>query len=215
MSDIIEQGTPEWFELRRGLATGSHFSDVMAQGKGNAEATGRRNYRMRLALEIVTGKVAKASFSGNSHTERGKELEPFARMAYESITGHIVEEVPFIKHKYLGCGVSPDGLIGEEGMVEFKCPIPSIHWDYLQLDGQPPAEYKWQVYGEMWVAGRKWNDFVSYCEDMPEALQTHITRVHWDDKIIAELEAGVSKFLADVRVTVKEIQELATQKAAA
>jgi hypothetical protein len=197
------------------LATGSHFADVMATGKGGAEATGRRNYRMRLALELVTGKVAKSTFSGNAHTERGKELEPFARMAYESITGHIVEEVPFIPHDFLKCGVSPDGLIGADGMVEFKCPIPSIHWEYLKLDGQPPAEYKWQVYGEMWVAKRKWNDFVSYCEDMPESLQTHITRVHWDDKIIAELDAGVSKFLAEVAVTVKEIQELATQKAAA
>jgi hypothetical protein len=215
MSDIIEQGSAEWFELRRGLATGSHFADVMATGRGGAEATGRRNYRMRLALEIVTGKVAKSTFSGNAHTERGKELEPFARMAYESITGHIVEEVPFIPHDFLKCGVSPDGMIGADGMVEFKCPIPSIHWEYLQLDGQPPAEYKWQVYGEMWVAKRKWNDFVSYCEDMPESLQTHITRVHWDDKIIAELDAGVSKFLAEVAVTVKEIQELATQKAAA
>lgn len=215
MSDIIEQGSAEWFELRRGLATGSHFSDVMATGKGGAEATGRRNYRRRLALEIVTGKVAKSTFSGNAHTERGKELEPFARMAYESITGHIVEEVPFIPHDFLKCGVSPDGLIGTEGMVEFKCPIPSIHWEYLKLDGQPPAEYKWQVYGEMWIAKRKWNDFVSYCEDMPESLQTHVTRVHWDDKIIAELDAGVSKFLAEVAVTVKEIQELATQKAAA
>lgn len=215
MSEIIEQGSAEWFELRRGLATGSHFADVMAAGRGGAESTGRRNYRMRLALEIVTGKVAKSSFSGNAHTERGKELEPFARMAYESITGHIVEEVPFIKHKYLGCGVSPDGLVSTDGMVEFKCPIPSIHWEYMNLpSGTPPAEYKWQVYGEMWVAERKWNDFVSYCEDMPESLQTHITRVHADDKIIAELEAGVSKFLADVRVTVKEIQELATQKAA-
>jgi hypothetical protein len=214
MSDIIEQGSAEWFELRRGLATGSHFAEVMAAGRGGAEATGRRNYRMRLALEIVTGKVAKSTFSGNAHTERGKELEPFARMAYESITGHIVEEVPFIKHNFLSCGVSPDGLIGTEGMVEFKCPIPSIHWDYLQLDGKPPAEYKWQVYGEMWIANRKWNDFVSYCEDMPESLQTHITRVHWDDSIIAELDAGVSKFLAEVAVTVKEIQQLATQKAA-
>ena len=215
MSEIVEQGSPEWFELRRGLATGSHFSDVMANGKGNAEATTRRNYRMRLALEIVTGKVISDGFKGNSHTERGKELEPFARMAYESITGNIVEETDFIKHKYLAAGVSPDGMVGDDGMVEFKCPIPAVHWEYLQLNGQPPAEYKWQVYGEMWVAERKWNDFVSHCEDMPESLKTHITRVHWDDKIIAELEAGVSKFLAEVRVTVKEIQELATKKAAA
>lgn len=214
MTDIIIQGSEAWFEMRRGLATGSHFAEVMAQGKGGAESTTRRNYRMRLALEIVTGKVISDGFKGNAHTERGKELEAFARMAYESITGNIVVEKDFIKHQYLGCGVSPDGLIGEDGMVEFKCPIPAIHWEYLQLNGQPPAEYKWQVYGEMWVSGRRWNDFVSYCEDMPESLQTHITRVLWDDKIIAELEAGVSKFLAEVKVTVREIQELATKKAA-
>lgn len=212
---MIEQGSEAWFELRRGLATGSHFADVMAQGRGGAESTTRRNYRMRLALEIVTGKLLESTFKGNAHTERGHEREPFARMAYESITGNIVTEVPFIKHKYLECGVSPDGLVGDDGMTEFKCPIPAIHWDYLQLKDQPPAEYKWQVYGEMWVADRQWNDFVSYCEEMPEPLQTHIVRVKRDDKIIAELEAGVSKFLAEVRVTVKEIQELAKQKVVA
>ncbi len=211
---MIEQGSPEWFELRRGLATGSHFADVMAQGKGGAESTMRRNYRMRLALEIVTCKVISDGFTGNKHTERGKELEPYARMAYESITGAIVQEVDFVKHKFLSAGVSPDGLVGDDGMVEFKCPIPAIHWEYLQLKGQPPAEYKWQVYGEMWVTGRRWNDFVSYCEDMPNSLQTYINRVHWDDKIIAELDAGVSKFLAEVSVTVKEIHKLAKERAA-
>ena len=213
---MIEQGSPEWFELRRGLATGSHFAEVMAQGKGGAESTTRRNYRMKLALEIVTGKVIESSFKGNAHTERGKEQEPFARMAYESITGHIVVETDFVKHKYLNAGVSPDGLVNDDGLVEFKCPIPAIHWEYMQLPaGTPPAEYKWQVYGEMWVTERRWNDFVSYCEDMPEELQTHINHVHWDDKIIAELEAGVSKFLAEVKATVQEIQQFAKSKSAA
>lgn len=214
MSDIIEQGSEAWFELRRGLATGSHFAEVMAKGRGGEESTTRRNYRMRLALEVVTGKVLADSFKGNAHTERGKEKEPFARMAYEAITGHLVEEVPFIKHKFLAAGVSPDGLIGDDGMVEFKCPIPAIHWEYLQLKGAPPPEYKWQIYGELWIAGREWNDVVSYCEDMPEELQTHISRVHRDDKLIAELEAGVSKFLAEVNVTAKEIRELAVKRAA-
>lgn len=210
---MIEQGSAEWLELRRGLATGSNFAEVMAQGKGGAESTTRRNYRMRLALEIVTGKVISDGFQGNKHTERGKELEAFARMAYESATGVMVQEVPFIKHKFLQCGVSPDGLVGDDGMVEFKCPIPAVHWDYIKLpSGTAPSEYKWQIYGEMWVAGRRWNDFVSYCEDMPEEIQLHINRVHWDDKIIAELDAGVSKFMAEVQVTVKEIQEYAKSK---
>lgn len=214
---MIEQGSPEWFELRRGLATGSHFSEVMAEGRGKTEATTRRNYRMKLALEIVTGKVLDNvyGFSSNKHTERGKELEPIARMLYESHTGHIVKEVDFIKHKYLAAGVSPDGLVGDDGMVEFKCPIPAVHWDYINMPaGIPPAEYKWQVYGEMLVAERRWNDFVSYNEDMPRELQLHINRIHWDDKICAELEAGIMKFIAEVNVTVKEVQEMARKKAA-
>ena len=97
---MIEQGSPEWFELRRGLATGSHFAEVMAEGKGKTEAVTRRNYRMKLALEIVTGKVLSNvyGFSSNKHTERGKELEPIARMLYESATGEIVQEVDFVKH---------------------------------------------------------------------------------------------------------------------
>ena len=215
---MIEQGTAEWFELRKGLATGSHFVEVMAEGKGKQEAVTRRNYRMKLALEIATGKVLSNvyGFSSNKHTERGKELEPFARMAYESITGHLVTEVDFIKHKFVPAGVSPDGLVNDDGLVEFKCPIPAIHWEYMNLpDGVPPAEYKWQVYGEMWVTGRRWNDFVSYCEDMPEELQTDINRIHWDDKIIAELDAGVSKFMAEVAVTVKEIKAKSRRKAIA
>lgn len=213
MTEII-QGTDEWFELRRGLATGSHFAEVMAQGKGGAESTTRRNYRMRLALEIVTGKLQDAGFKGNSHTERGNEREPFARMSYESLTGNIVTEVPFIKHKYLECGVSPDGLVGDDGMTEFKCPIPAIHWEYMGLPaGVPPSEYVHQIMGQLWVSGRKWCDFVSYCEEMPESLQTHITRIYRDEQFISNLEAGVSKFLLDVKKTVAEIKERASQKA--
>lgn len=215
---MIEQGSPEWFGLRRGLATGSHFAEVMAEGKGKTEAVTRRNYRMKLALEIVTGKVLSNvyGFSSNKHTERGKELEPIARMLYESATGEIVEEIDFVKHKYLQAGVSPDGLVGDEGLTEFKCPIPAVHWDYMNLPaGMPPAEYKWQVYGEMLCTGRRWNDFVSYCEDMPEELQLHINRIHWDDKIIGELEAGIMKFTAEVNVTVKEIREAAAKRKAA
>lgn len=213
---MIEQGSEEWFELRRGLATGSHFADVMAKGRGGEESTTRRNYKMRLALEIVTGQVVPEAFTGNKHTERGKEMEPFARMAYESITGEIVTEVPFIRHKFLQAGVSPDGLVGDDGLVEFKCPIPSIHWEYINLaQGTPPAEYKWQVYGEMWVAERQWNDFVSYCEAMPEPLRTHIIRVPRNEAVIAELDAGVSKFIAEVNLLVKEIKALAETKGVA
>lgn len=210
---MIEQGSEEWFELRRGLATGSHFNAVMAKGRGGEESTERRNYKFRLALEIVTGRVIAESFGGNRHTERGKELEPFARMAYESMTGDIVTEVPFIRHKFLQAGVSPDGLVGDDGMVEFKCPIPAIHWGYMNLpDGTPPDEYKWQVYGELWVSGRQWNDFVSYCQDMPGPLQISVNRVHRNQAIIDQLDFGVTKFMAEVNLLAKDISARAEER---
>lgn len=210
MSDVI-QGSDEWLQLRCGRATGSNFDACMAKGKGNAEATTRRNYRVRLALEQITQKVMESGFK-SSAMDQGTEREPFARMGYEARTGHIVEEVAFVPHRFLMAGVSPDGLVGEHGMVEFKCPTPAVHWEYLQLNGEPPSEYKAQVMGQMWVTGRKWCDFVSYNPDFPEELQMHVVRVMRDEAYIAQLDADVTKFLRDVTDTVAEIRLLASQR---
>lgn len=214
MSDQIIQGTDEWKELRRGRATGSNFDACMAKGKGKEEASTRAQYRVRLAIERLTGRVLESNFKSKDML-RGTENEPFARMAYEAQTGYIVDEVPFIPHKFLMAGISPDGLVGPDGMTEFKCPTPAVHWSYLQLTDQPPPEYKWQVYGEMWVSGRQWVDFVSYNQDFPLELQLHIVRVHRDERAIqaiAELDAGVSLFLADVEKTVASMKEEAAKR---
>lgn len=210
MSDVI-QGTAEWLQLRCGRATGSNFDACLAKGKGGAEATTRRNYRVRLALEQITGKVMESGFK-SSAMDQGTEREPYARMGYESRTGHIVQEVAFVPHSFLMAGVSPDGLVGEQGMVEFKCPTPAVHWEYLQLTGEPPSEYKAQVMGQMWVTGRKWCDFVSYNPDFPEELQLHVVRVARDKFYIAQLDAEVTLFLRDVTKTVSEIRALASQR---
>lgn len=213
MSEII-QGSPEWHALRLGNATGSNFDACLAKGKGLAEATTRRNYRIRLALERITGKSHESGFK-STHMDTGTEREPFARMAYEGQTGAIVEEVPYIPHKFLRAGVSPDGLVGSDGMVEIKCPSPAVHWEYLQLDGQPPSEYRAQIMGQMWVTGRQWVDFVSYSPDFPDALQLRVTRVVRDEAYITTLENEVSRFLADVEATVREIDLLALARGAA
>ena len=213
MSEAIIQGSPEWFALRAGRATGSNFDAVLAQGKGSAEATTRAQYRVRLAIERITGKVMESGYK-NSAMQHGTDTEPLARMAYEEKTGNIVEEVAFVQHEYLMAGVSPDGLIGSNGMIEIKCPTPAVHWEYLQLTDKPPAAYKAQVYGQLWVAKREWCDFVSYSPDFPEPLQLHIFRVYRDEKYIKTLADGVAKFLYDVEKTVKEMRELAEQRAA-
>lgn len=214
MADEIIQGTPEWFQQRLGCATGSNFDACMAQGKGNAEASTRAQYRVRLAVERITQKVLESGFK-SAAMNHGTETEPFARMAYEAATGNYVDEVSFVRHQFLKAGVSPDGLIESDGMVEIKCPTPAVHWDYLNLVDQPPAAYKWQVYGQMWVTGRKWVDFVSYNPLFPEELQLHIVRVKRDEQLIQELHAGVTKFLHDVDNTVKEMNALAQQRKAA
>ena len=208
MSNEIIQGSEAWFRLRIGRATGSNFDACLAKGKGSAEAATRRQYRVRLAIERITGKVMESGFK-SAAMNQGTEREPFARMGYEAQTGHIVKEVSFVPHEFLMAGVSPDGLIDDDGMVEFKCPTPAVHWDYLQLSGKAPSEYQAQVMGQLWVTGRKWVDFVSYNPEFPESLQLHIVRVERDEAYIQAMDAEISRFLAEVNLTVKEIKELA------
>lgn len=207
--DGVIQGTAEWLELRRGRATGSNFKACMAKvDKG--EAITRRNYRVRLALERLTGKVMESDLK-SFPMDQGKEREPFARMALEAKQGYIVEEVSFIPHRFLQAGVSPDGLIGDSGMAEFKCPTAAVHWDYLQLTSMP-AEYKAQVMGQLWVANRAWCDFASFSPDFPEPLQLHVIRVYRDEDYIQKLENDVTKFLADVDATVEDMKALALSR---
>lgn len=210
----IKQGDPGWFALRLGKATGSNFDACLAKGKGTAEATTRRNYRIKLALERLNGSVISSGFK-SSAMEQGTEREPYARLAYEDATGNLVEEVPFVPHKFLMAGVSPDGLVGDDGLVEIKSPSAPVHWDYLQLkDGEVPDAYHSQVVGQLWITGRKWVDFVSYSPEFPAELQLHIVRYQRDEKVIAEFDAGISKFLRDVDLTVAEMKALAVARGA-
>ena len=125
-----EQRTPEWFAARLGKATASNFGNVLA-----AKTTAAyRNYRVRLALERLTGKQEDA-FQSDA-MKQGTEREPLARIAYEALTGNLVEEVGFCLHDTLDCGASPDGLIDAVRGLEIKCPTPGKHCEYLRI----PAE---------------------------------------------------------------------------
>jgi hypothetical protein len=110
-------------------------------------------------------------------------------------------------HDTLQVGVSPDGLVGDVGMTEYKCPMPKTHLEYLRLEsGKCPSAYRWQVQGQLWVAEREWCDFVSYNPDFPENAQLIIRRVMRDEKAINELEIEVIKFLGDIEREVEFIQ---------
>lgn len=195
-----EQGTDGWRQDRAGKATSSNAACILAKGKTKGtEAVTRRNYRYRLALERVTGRVIESDFT-NKHLERGNELEPFARLAYEASTCAIVREAGFAYLPDVAAGCSVDGFIEEHaqtGVAEFKCPIPAIHWDYMQRS-VPPPEYTAQILHILWVTGLPFVDFSSYCDLMPEKLQLHTVRFLRDEAQIKAHEAEVLQFLAEV-----------------
>jgi putative phage-type endonuclease len=202
---MIEQGTPEWFAQRLGKVTASRVADIIAKTQSGAAAS-RKNYLAQLVAERLTGQAADSFKSGAM--QHGTETEPMARMAYETETGQMVTEVAMIQHpKIEMAGASPDGFVGEDGLVEIKCPNTSTHIATLMAD-KAPSGYMAQMQWQMACTGRAWVDFVSFDPRMPEDMQLFIKRVPRDESLIAEYEAEVIKFLAEVQETVDKLIEL-------
>lgn len=201
MSNVI-QGSPEWFAQRLGRVTASRVADVMAKVK-SGESASRANYRAELVAERLTGKVAEGF--NNSSMKWGTECEPIARACYEVETGVMVKEVGMIHHPRIAMtGASPDGLVGDDGLVEIKCPETKTHIDTI-LSGQAPSKYQLQMLWQMACTGRRWVDFVSFDPRMPADMQLFIKRIERDDDRIEEVEAEVVKFLAEVDETVSRL----------
>ena len=200
----MEQRTDDWYAARLGKVTASRVADVVAKTKTGYSAS-RENYMADLIVERLTGQ--KASTFTNAAMERGIEQEPHARAAYAARMGELVEEVGFIDHPAIPMsGASPDGLVAE-GLVEFKCPNTATHLDTLLAD-DVPAKHVTQMQWQMACTGRPWCDFASFDDRLPSHLQLYVKRVQRDDKRIAELEAEVRKFLAEVDEKVTKLQEL-------
>ena len=208
MSEII-QGTPEWFAQRLGKVTASRVADVIAKTK-SGYSTSRANYLAQLVAERLTGRVAE-SFS-NAAMQHGTETEPLARMAYEAETGLMVTEVAMIDHPTIPMtGASPDGFVGDQGLVEIKCPNTATHIDTLLAD-KTQSKYTPQMQWQMACTGKKWCDFVSFDPRLPEDMQLFVARVERDDAYIAELEAEIKTFLGEVETTVQKLIDLKRSK---
>ncbi|MEO6710807.1 MAG: lambda exonuclease family protein [Planctomycetota bacterium] len=192
-----EQGTPAWDEARRGLATASCFAEIISKGrKAGEESVGRRDLRLRLALERRAG-ATMPSYSSPA-MRLGTERESEARLAYEVETGMLVEQVGFCRHDSLLAGASPDGLLPDvQGAIECKCPGWNAHALALDCSTEPP-QYRAQIQGVMWVCGLRFCDFVSYCPDFEERLRLVIVRVKRDQAYIDMLAAEIAVFLEDV-----------------
>jgi len=201
---MIEQGSPEWFAQRLGKLTASKMKDVLAKTKSGPAAS-RRNYIAQLVCERLTGKVAD-SFA-NDAMKRGTELEPVARAAYEARTGEMVLPAEFVTHPGNELiGASPDGLIGDKGLLEIKCLNAANHIEVLK--GGMPSDYKPQVQVQLWVTGREWCDFCAFHPDFPETLQLSVTRVAADPEYHKMLKIEADAFLDDVAAEVKELNLL-------
>jgi len=190
------QGTEEWFAQRIGKVTASRINDVMATLKSGGEAATRKNYRAQLIAERLTG--TKAYSFTNAAMQWGIDNEPIARAMYEIKTGSDVEQVGFVDHPSIAMtGASPDGRVGNNGMLEIKCPNTATHIEYL-LAGVAPTEYHNQMLWQMECDGRDWCDFVSFDPRMPEAMQLFIVRFNKDEDKLSIIRAEVCKFLGEV-----------------
>lgn len=202
-----DQRTPEWFAARLGRVTGSKAKAIYVQpNRDGSEKAERRDYRMQLCLERLTGRIEEPSFV-NDDMKRGIELEPAALAAYEALTGQVVTRVGFLQHETIMAGCSPDGLVGSAGVLELKAPRPANHFAYLEAKTLP-AEHKAQCVHACWITGAKWVDLLSYCPAMPPKLQTFLVRYERDEKEMAAHALVVSQFLREVDATVSRIQAL-------
>jgi putative phage-type endonuclease len=199
------QGTPEWLQARAGKITASRMRDIMASIK-SGEAAARRNYRAELVVETLTGLPYEDYFQ-TPDMLRGKELEPEARAAYEAVTLQTVQQVGLVLHPKIDrIAASPDGLVGEYGLVELKVPKTGTHLEYIQL-GVVPSEYRYQMMTQMLCCERDWCDFCSYDPRMPVEYQLFIIRFHRDVKDILLMETAAMGFLKEVDETLSNLKQ--------
>lgn len=189
----MEQGTPEWDLIRAGIPTASEFSR-MVDSMGRPSAS-RKDYAALLAAEKYAGKPLE-SFAGTMDTRRGTMLEPSARALYEMLTGEEVEQVGFITDADKRYGCSPDGLIGNEGMLEIKCLKTENHVKTLMNYREKktcPTTYIPQTQGQLKVTGRLWDDLMFYHPELPPL----IIRQHRNQSVIDGITEGIEYVITE------------------
>jgi len=210
---VIEQGTPAWFASRCGKVTASRIEAVMAKGKNGAPSVTRANYEAQLIAERLTGNVEE-SFQSREML-RGKEVEPEARSNYAFMFNAELSPVGFVDHPRIAMsGASPDSFVGDDGLLELKCPNTATHLDTLlgkSIDGGYMKQMQWQ----MACTGRRWVDFCSYDNRLPAHLQLCRRRIARDDAFIAEMEDAVIAFIRGIELKIEELETLAPKAVAA
>ena len=199
----VEQGTDEWLQLRCGRITASSISDLIEKTGSGSPKAGWKNYIAQKVCERLSGEPAERGFV-SKEMQWGTDHEADARALYEFRTGRTVKQVGFVTHEYRDyLGASPDGLVDEEGMCQIKCPNTATHLDSLKARAVPTKYYP-QMQVEMFCAGKRWSDFVSYDPRVKlDNLTLFVKRLEFDEKwvsmiLIPSIEKAEAQILADV-----------------
>ena len=185
----VDQNTDEWMDLRVGKVGGSSIGKIMAVPRKKTDCPTcdpkeselakkfgdpAKKYAIQIALERITGEAKGDNYS-NGHMERGHEQEPLAKKAYEDEYFCDVNNGGYFDCGNSGC--SPDGLVYDNGLIEIKSVVYSIHYKTVKRNSFDPS-YKWQLYFNLQRTERDWIDFVSYCHDYPAGKKLFVHRLH-------------------------------------
>jgi putative phage-type endonuclease len=191
-----EQGDPLWLTERTGRVTASRVVDVVSKLKNGKYSAARETYMMELLVEALTGRAADHYVT--AEMQFGIENEGLARSMYEIKTGTEVERVGLVIHPTIErSAASPDGLVGDDGLIEIKCPKTSTHLRYL-MDEAVPEQYLPQMLWQMACTGRQFCDFVSYDPRLPEEFGLFIVRLTREEEVIEEMQCEVENFIREL-----------------
>jgi len=196
-----QENREEWLKQRLGLVTGSAISNVLM----DSSKAGHRNYMAQLVCERLTGEPTETYIS--PAMQHGIDTEDEARAAYMARNAVIVEEVGFIRHPKLEAGCSPDGLVGDDGLIEIKCVQPATALDLLESKKVPGDHYN-QIQWQLAVTGRDWCDYVVYQPKLPERLRLNVIRVVRNQSDILNMTVKVEQFLEELSRKVKKLKEM-------
>lgn len=197
----IDQGSIEWLNLRLGKVTASKMKDVLTNGKGTAPSKTAESYMMDLVCERLTGEI-KPMFE-NDAMAWGTATEPQARAMYELRSGNDVKEIAFVEaNEYLG--ISPDGFVGDDGLLEIKCPNTKTQL-YRALSNNYSKDYKAQIQCQLWVCGREWCDFLSFDPRLDVDASYLLERVYRDEDFIQQMKNKTEIFIEKMKETIERL----------
>lgn len=192
---------------KQGKITPSGFADMMTKGtKGEEFGKTAHTYAARIALERLGVELPDIKAAALDH---GNDWEPYAIGVYEQkFDVLVIDKLEPIQHPDFDfVGGTPDGLVGEDGLIEVKCPFNPVNHLANLRSGEQIMDYRWQIQGYLWITGRKWCDFVSYDYRFPEDLQLYVQRVERSEPMIDELQQRVVKFEAIVNGILEGIKQ--------